>query len=93
MNKRTFLKLLSAIVARPVVTPLSAWMAKQKLTNWAGNLSYSTDHLREAASVEQIQSVFWSRYERMKEFIELATKYDPKGKFRNDFLNTYVFAR
>jgi xylitol oxidase len=36
---------------------------------------------------------FWSRYERMKEFIELATKYDPKGKFRNDFLSTYVFAR
>jgi hypothetical protein len=29
----------------------------------------------------------------MKEFIELATKYDPKGKFRNDFLSTYVFAR
>ena len=32
-----------------------------------------------------------SRYERMREFIEQATKYDPKGKFRNDFLNTYVF--
>jgi hypothetical protein len=29
----------------------------------------------------------------MREFIELATKYDPEGKFRNDFLNTYVFAR
>src|ERR1019366_5236363 len=33
-----------------------------------------------------------SRYERMTGFIELATKYDPKAKFRNDFLNTYVFA-
>jgi xylitol oxidase len=33
-----------------------------------------------------------SRYERMREFIALTTKYDPKGKFRNDFLNTYVFA-
>jgi hypothetical protein len=28
----------------------------------------------------------------MTGFIELATKYDPKAKFRNDFLNTYVFA-
>jgi xylitol oxidase len=34
-----------------------------------------------------------SRYERLSEFTELATKYDPKGKFRNDFLNQYVFAR
>ena len=31
-------------------------MAKEKLTNWAGNLSYSTVALRKAASVEQIRS-------------------------------------
>ena len=61
MNKRTFLKLLSATLARPAIAPLSAWMAKQKLTNWAGNLSYSTDRLREAASVEQIQSFLRSQ--------------------------------
>jgi hypothetical protein len=24
---------------------------------------------------------------------ELAAKHDPRGKFRNDFLNTYIFAR
>src|ERR1700723_1185358 len=36
---------------------------------------------------------FGSRYEKMADFIQLAAKYDPKGKFRNDFLNTYVFAR
>lgn len=34
-----------------------------------------------------------SRYEKLPEFIQLATKYDPKGKFRNDFLNTQLFAR
>ncbi|MGA2739529.1 MAG: D-arabinono-1,4-lactone oxidase [Bryobacteraceae bacterium] len=56
MHKRTFLKLLSAAAASPVVAPLSAWMAKQKLTNWAGNLLYSTDRLQEAASVEQLRS-------------------------------------
>jgi len=54
MNKRTFLKGLSATVASSVLSPLAA---QQKLTNWAGNLSYSTDRLREAASVEQIQSL------------------------------------
>jgi xylitol oxidase len=34
-----------------------------------------------------------SRYPRLGAFIALAEKYDPTGKFRNDFLNTYVFAR
>ncbi|MCU1262314.1 MAG: FAD-binding protein, partial [Bryobacterales bacterium] len=34
-----------------------------------------------------------SRYEKLGDLIELAKKYDPKGKFRNDFLNTNVFAR
>lgn len=33
-----------------------------------------------------------SRYEKLDDFIQLAKKYDPKGKFRNDFLNTNVFA-
>jgi xylitol oxidase len=32
-----------------------------------------------------------SRYEKLPDFIQLATKYDPKGKFRNDFLNTNLF--
>jgi xylitol oxidase len=61
MNKRTFLKLLSAPFARSVIAPLPALAAKQKLTNWAGNLSYSTNRLREASSVEQIQSVLRSQ--------------------------------
>ena len=68
MNKRTFLKMLSTVVGPavgpmvgPVVAPLSAWMANDKLTNWAGNLSYSTNRLHEAASVEQIQSFLRSQ--------------------------------
>ncbi len=32
-----------------------------------------------------------SRYEKLPDFIQLVTKYDPKGKFRNEFLNTYLF--
>lgn len=33
-----------------------------------------------------------ARYEKLDDFLKLAAKYDPKGKFRNDFLNTNVFA-
>jgi xylitol oxidase len=61
VNKRTFLNLLSAAIASPVIAPLSAWMAKQKLTNWAGNLTYSTDRLQEASSVEQVRSLLRSQ--------------------------------
>jgi xylitol oxidase len=32
-----------------------------------------------------------SRYPKMQEFVQLAKKLDPKGKFRNDFLNTTLF--
>jgi xylitol oxidase len=32
-----------------------------------------------------------SIYSKMPEFIELARKYDPQGKFRNDFLNRNIF--
>jgi alditol oxidase len=33
-----------------------------------------------------------SRYEKLADFRRLAAKYDPKGKFRNDFLNANIFA-
>jgi xylitol oxidase len=61
VNRRTFANLLSAAMVSPIIAPLSAWMAKQKLTNWAGNLSYSTDRLNEAASVEQVRSLLRSQ--------------------------------
>ena len=33
-----------------------------------------------------------ARYEKLGDFVNLAKKYDPKGKFRNDFLNQNLFA-
>jgi alditol oxidase len=33
-----------------------------------------------------------SRYERLPDFLQLAKKFDPQGKFRNDFLNTNIFS-
>ena len=36
-------------------------------------------------------AVLRSRYKRLGEFVELAKKYDPQGKFRNEFVNAYIF--
>lgn len=33
-----------------------------------------------------------SRYERISDFYSMAMDFDPSGKFRNDFLDTYVFS-
>ncbi len=33
-----------------------------------------------------------TRYEKLDDFVHLAAKYDPKGKFRNQFLDSTVFA-
>jgi hypothetical protein len=51
MNKRTFLKLSSATIASPAVSRLLAWAGADKLTNWAGNLEYSTENLYAAKSI------------------------------------------
>jgi alditol oxidase len=56
VNKRTFIKLIGGVAASPIVSPLLSWAAKNKLTNWAGNLEYSTDRLFPANSLEQITS-------------------------------------
>jgi xylitol oxidase len=34
-----------------------------------------------------------AQYQRVDEFCALARKYDPRGKFRNDFLDANVFER
>src|SRR3981189_557528 len=56
MNKRTFIRLFSAMIASPAILPLCARTTKDKLTNWAGNLEYGTDRLYSANSLEQIRS-------------------------------------
>jgi xylitol oxidase len=33
-----------------------------------------------------------ARYKKLPDFVELSKKYDPRGKFRNDFLNTNIFS-
>lgn len=56
MNKRTFIRLMAAAAASPIISPFLAWAERNKLTNWAGNLEYGTDHLYPAHSLKQIAS-------------------------------------
>jgi xylitol oxidase len=58
MNKRTFIKLSSAMFASPLISRMFAWMpedkmAADKLKNWAGNLEYSTESLYSANSLDR----------------------------------------
>jgi alditol oxidase len=55
MNKRTFLKASSVLMATPVLSRLLSWAAGDKLKNWAGNFEYSTERLYSANSLEQVQ--------------------------------------
>lgn len=55
MEKRVFLKILSLMMAAPLVSRLLAWAAPGKLKNWAGNLEYNTERLYSASSLEQAQ--------------------------------------
>lgn len=60
MNKRAFLKLAGAILggasgSKHFGKALGAPAAGSGLTNWAGNIRYSTDNLHEAATVEEVQ--------------------------------------
>ncbi|MGH9538015.1 MAG: D-arabinono-1,4-lactone oxidase [Candidatus Angelobacter sp.] len=64
MNKRTFIKLSSVMLASPFLSPLFAWAAG-KFTNWAGNFEYSTDQLYSAGSLEQVQE-FVKKQSRLK---------------------------
>ncbi|WP_460980703.1 D-arabinono-1,4-lactone oxidase [Spirosoma fluminis] len=55
MKKRTFIKLSSTLMAAPVLSPLTDLVADDKLKNWAGNYTYSTDKLYSAKSIGQVQ--------------------------------------
>jgi alditol oxidase len=56
MNKRSFMKLGSAILMSPIVRPLLAWVGAEKLKNWAGNVEYSTEQLYSAHSLDDVRA-------------------------------------
>ncbi len=56
MDKRTFLKFCSAMLASPMFSSLLSSEQGGKLSNWAGNLEYSTDRLTSASSLEFVRN-------------------------------------
>jgi xylitol oxidase len=65
MNKRTFIKLTSALMATPLITPLVSWLQEDKLKNWAGNITYSTDKLYDASSLSDVKKII-TKQQRIK---------------------------
>jgi xylitol oxidase len=65
MNKRTFLRLSAAVMGSRFAAPMMAWAGAGKITNWAGNIEYSTDRLQSSASVEQVRD-FVRKQSRLK---------------------------
>jgi alditol oxidase len=65
MNKRTFIKLLSATLAGPALLRWLAWAGSDRLKNWAGNIEYSTDRLYDAKSLEQVR-VYVKEQDKLK---------------------------
>ncbi|HEX3387063.1 MAG TPA: FAD-binding protein, partial [Mucilaginibacter sp.] len=57
MKRKTFLQLSATLMATPMVSPLSGWSQQQRLKNWAGNLTYSTDKVQYPKSVEEVQAI------------------------------------
>ena len=71
MNKRTFLKLIAAVLASPTVMRMLAWAAQERLRNWAGNVEYSTGELQTATSLEQVRDYVKTQ----KKFKVLGTRH------------------
>src|SRR5882724_10843871 len=65
MNTRTFLKLFAAVMGSRFVAPMMAWAGVDKITNWAGNIGYSTERLESSASLEEVRA-FVKKQNRMK---------------------------
>jgi len=69
MKKRTFLKLAGAIGAESILSPLATLGAESsmpdKLTNWAGNVVYSTQSLHAAKSLAETRE-YVKRMEKLK---------------------------
>jgi xylitol oxidase len=58
MDKREFLKTSGIFLAGTVLSPLgSGEQGATRRTNWSGNYTYSTDHLHQPQTVEEVQQV------------------------------------
>jgi len=57
MQRKTFIRLSSAMAAAPLLSNFPAMAQKEKLQNWAGNLTYSTSNVFYPNTVSELQSL------------------------------------
>ncbi len=57
MKRETFLKLSSALMAAPFISPIEAFTHQEKLKNWAGNFEFSTSNVFYPKSVAEVQKL------------------------------------
>lgn len=57
MNKRTFIKTSTGVLAGSLIFGFNACKKATPRTNWAGNLTYSTDNLFEPKSLDEFKEV------------------------------------
>lgn len=57
MERKKFIQLSSAFMVSPFLSPLNIPAPPERLKNWSGNLTYSTDQVLYPASVEEVQKI------------------------------------
>ncbi|SDP73892.1 xylitol oxidase [Mucilaginibacter sp. OK268] len=57
MKRKTFIQLSTTLMATPLLSSLEGWAQAPRLKNWAGNLTFSTDHVFYPKSVQEVQQL------------------------------------
>ncbi len=57
MNKRTFLKTSSALVAGGIISPMMSCNSSKSLSNWSGNLTYHSKKVHYPTSLQQVVDI------------------------------------
>jgi alditol oxidase len=65
MNKRTFLKTSSLLLTSSMLSHLVSCKKAEPRTNWAGNLTYSTDNLHTPKTVSELQEII-KKYKKVR---------------------------
>jgi xylitol oxidase len=65
MEKRTFLKISSAVLTGTVLSPLMSCSEEKKYLNWAGNFQYSTGRILTPQTLADVQDLI-RKHDRMR---------------------------
>src|SRR5664279_5390556 len=59
MKRKTFIKIGSTVMSSPFLSPFSglSFYQQERLKNWAGNITYSTDNVFYPTTTEEVQQL------------------------------------